>query len=173
MDLFNREDINRLIRLMAAKLNEAGVSGQISIVGGAAISLAYVFERETTTDIDALLPNDFRVSNVIAQIAKMERLDDNWINDAVNAFIPFEIETHWIELFREGGIIVRIATAELLLAMKLKADRGRRDRPDIEALIGLCAITTIDDIDKLFEAFHHQEVLKAETREGVLGMLKK
>ncbi len=171
MDLFDRGEIERLIKLVALKLNEAGISGQISIVGGAAISLAYVRERDATTDIDAILPNDSRVSKVISQIAEEERLESNWINDAVMGWVPFEIETQWIELFREGNIIVRIATAELLLAMKLRADRGRRDRPDIEALIKLCGITTINQIDDLFESFYHQEVLRTETRDVVARML--
>jgi hypothetical protein len=156
---------------MALKLDQAGVSGQISIVGGAAISLAYVFEREATSDIDALLPNDPRVSDVIAEIAATERLEGNWINDAVKGWVPFEIEAQWIELFREGNMIVRIATAELLLALKLRADRGRRDRSDIEALIKLCGISTMNEIDKIYESFHHQEVLDSETRQVFARML--
>ncbi len=171
MQLFDRPELERLIKLMASKLNDLGVIGTISLVGGAAISLGYLTQRESTTDIDALLPNHPAVSKIITKIASAENLEMNWINDAALAFVPFETQNQWVDLYRFGGILVRIATAELLLAMKLRADRGRRDRADIAGLIRLCGITSIAEVEELYETFHHQEVLSHETREVVIKML--
>ena len=39
MEIFEKEDIERFIRLFAKRLSEAGISGKISIVGGAALSV--------------------------------------------------------------------------------------------------------------------------------------
>lgn len=128
MDLFERDDLQRLIRLLAVQLDSRGVTGTVSIVGGAAIGIQYLVDRDSTTDIDALLPQNPQVTEVIKEIALHENLPGNWINDAVKAYVPLETQRMWVELFTVGGITIRVATADLLLAMKLKADRGLRDR---------------------------------------------
>lgn len=171
MEIFEKEDIERFIRLFAKRLSEAGISGKISIVGGAALSVAYIPERLATTDIDATFPSDPLVIEIINQIAIENDLPLNWINSAVTAFIPFETSQMWVEAEKIGAIQIRYASAELLLAMKLKADRGNRDRPDIASLIKLCGLSTIEEIEALYEHFHHQEVLSAKTKSVVLQML--
>lgn len=171
MILFEKEDIEELIFLLATRLNTAGISGKISIVGGAALSVAYIPERSATMDIDATYPTDPKVGLVIDQIAQERNLPTNWINNDVNAFIPFETSDMWVHNQKIGEIEIRYGSAQLLLAMKLKADRGNRDRPDIASLITLCGLTTIEEIETLYERFHHQEVLSPTTRTGVLRML--
>ncbi len=171
MKLFEKEDIQELIHLLATRLNEIGVSGKISIVGGAALSVAHIPDRSATMDIDATYPNDPRVSAVIKQIADERNLPTNWINNSVNAYIPFETSEIWVHSQKIGQIEIRFGSAELLLAMKLKADRGNRDRPDIASLISICGITTIEEIEALYERLHHQEVLSPKTKSAVLLML--
>lgn len=163
MDLFEREDIQRLVRLLADRLVLAGVSGTISLVGGAAISLQYLIDRQSTTDIDAILPQHPLVAEVIREIADKENLDEDWINDAVAAYVPFETRDMWIEIITIDSITIRVASAELLLAMKLKADRGLRDRGDIEGLLGLMQLKNLNEVREIYEKFHHQEVLSDRT----------
>ena len=163
MDLFDREEIQRLLELLADRLASAGISGTISLVGGAALSLQYLTDRDATTDIDAILPQDEIVGTIIQQIALEEDLVPTWVNDAVKAYVPFETNEMWIELFTVGAITIRIASAELLLAMKLKADRGMRDRGDIEGLIKLLEVKEVHKIEEIYERFHHQEVLSERT----------
>lgn len=171
MDNFERKDIERLVRLLADRLVRAGVSGTISLVGGAAISLQYLIDRQSTTDIDAILPQHPLVAEAIREIAVTENLDAGWINDAVAAYVPFEINQMWIELLTIGSISVRVASAELLLAMKLKADRGMRDRGDIEGLLRLMQVRSINEVKEIYEKFHHQEVLSDRTCRVVEKML--
>lgn len=172
MDLFDKLELQRLIHIFATKVDGAMISGTISLVGGAALSLSYLSDRQATSDIDALLPNDLKISEIIAEMAIEENLQSNWINDAAKAYVPFETEPQWVDLFRVGGVLVRIASAELLLAMKLRADRGFRDRTDIEELIKICGITTMSEIEVLYGSFHHQELIKEKTRLVVIEMLK-
>jgi hypothetical protein len=47
--------------------------------------------------------------------------------------------------------------------MKLKADRGLRDRGDIEGLIKLLELKEVNEIEEIYERFHHQEVLSDRT----------
>ena len=108
-------------------------------------------------------------------MGKEEGLSDGWINNQVQFILPFEGNVsarYWQEYFNDGSITVQIATAEFLLALKLNADRGRRDRPDIEKLIQICELTTIREIDGIFESYFPDLILKAETREVVERMLE-
>lgn len=172
MDLFKKEDIERLVRIFATRLSDAGITGSISLVGGAALSTNYLQDRHSTSDIDALFPCHPDVARIIEEISLEEGLESDWINDAAIAWVPFESKELWIELYRIDGIQIRIASADLLLAMKLKADRGVRDRSDIEGLIRLIGIETIEEIDAVYERFHDQEVLNDLTRAVVLSMLR-
>lgn len=54
MDLFEKKDIENLIDLFALKLDAEGIEGSISIVGGAALSLAYITDRYATKHCGAL-----------------------------------------------------------------------------------------------------------------------
>ena len=171
MELFDKGKLQELISLFANRLNDEGITGNISIVGGAALSIAYIPDRAATTDIDATFPNDPRIPLIINEIAEEFNLPTTWINNAVNAYIPFETFEMWVHMVKVGGIEVRYASPELLLAMKLKADRGRRDRPDIAELIKLCGINHIEDIEALYARFHHQEVLAARTKDAIVQML--
>ena len=174
-DLFTKVDIERLVRLFAAKLHEAGVEGTIKIVGGAAIALLYHADRVSTSDIDALYPADDRVVEIIHQVGTEEGLSDGWINNKVQFTLPFEGHASTIsgqDYFRDGSIMVQSATAEFLLAMKLNADRGLRDRLDTEKLIQICELTTIQEIEEIFERYFPDLILKAETREVVERMLE-
>lgn len=171
MYLLERADIERLLRLLAIRLSDNGIRGTISLVGGAAISLEYLIERDATTDIDAILPQHPLVSSIIQDIAEEEALSPDWVNSAVTAYVPFETSQMWKEIMTVGSITIRIATAELLLAMKLKADRGLRDRSDIEGLIKLMKIRSVSEIDEIYEKYHHQEVLSDRTKSVVREML--
>ncbi len=171
MNLFERNDVERLIKLLALKLDEAGVVGTVSMVGGAAISLQYVHDRDSTTDIDALFPQSQAVRSVIEEISKSENLQKDWINDAVKAYVPFEVSNMWLDLFSIGEVTVRVASAELLLAMKLRADRGLRDRDDIYNLLVICGCRSILEVEEIYEKFHHQEVMDGRTRQVVQEMM--
>lgn len=49
----------------------------------------------------------------------------------------------------------------MLLAMKLRANRGRRDSDDIAALLDICDIASVDQAQELYETYHSQAVLSA------------
>lgn len=171
VELFKKEDIERLVRILATRLNEAAITGSISLVGGAALSTNYLHDRHSTSDIDALFPRHPDIARIIEEMSLEEGLEADWINDAAIAWVPFESKELWVELYRISSIEIRIASADLILAMKLKADRGVRDRSDIEGLIQLIGINNIEEIEVIYERFYDQEILSDLTRAVVVGML--
>lgn len=76
-----------------------------------------------------------------------------------------------MDLISIGEVTVRVASAELLLAMKLRADRGLRDRDDIYNLLVICGCKSILEVEEIYEKFHHQEVMDGRTRQVVKEMM--
>ena len=100
------------------------------------MSIAY-YDRRSTRDVDALISPDVPVLEVAQQIARERGWQDDWLNDAATMFLPLGGERRWDPVVREDAVIVEVASAEMLLVMKLNAGRGRRDSDDIEYLLGL------------------------------------
>jgi len=128
--LIEPSDVEPLLRELARRINESGQSAGIRVVGGAAIALINP-ARRITQDIDAVITPAGAWAEV-SQIMALERgLPSDWINDAVKAKLPFADLSDWQELLHEGDVTVFVAAPRMLLAMKLLANRGRRDTDDI------------------------------------------
>jgi hypothetical protein len=69
-------------------------------------------------------------------------------------------------VIEQGPVTISIASPQLLLAMKLYANRGTRDSADIEVLLALCEVTSVEEAQEIHERYHAQEVLtlSAEAR---------
>ena len=52
-----------------------------------------------------------------------------------------------------------LGSAQLLLAMKLRANGGVRDTDDIEFLLDLCGVTTLHDAQQIYERYQAQDVI--------------
>lgn len=165
------QEINFLLEEFCKRAKEFGITGVISIVGGAAMLLAYNEDRPSTTDVDALLPNHPQITRIIAQIASENGLTYEWLNGHVEEFVPFGVEDAWKNYKEIHGITVRIATAELLLAMKLTAGRPAKDYVDIETLIDLVQLQSIDEAMALLNKFRITRPVKDATWDFVQKVL--
>lgn len=67
----------------------------------------------------------------------------------------------------QGRVTVSIGSVRMLLAMKLRANRGIRDSDDISFLLEACGIESIDDAQEIYERYHAQDVLTNSARERV------
>ena len=61
--------------------------GQIFIVGGAAMALAYS-TRRVTKDIDAVFEPKSAIYDAATTVAEELGLPEDWLNDAVKGFVP-------------------------------------------------------------------------------------
>jgi uncharacterized nucleotidyltransferase DUF6036 len=116
------------------------VRGQVFIVGGAAMALAYS-TRRTTTDIDAVFEPKAVIYEAAVRVAEQQGLPDDWLNDAVKGFLPGPDEAPR-PVSDIQGIEVSTASPRYLLAMKLLAMRFGEDDEDIEILLHECGINT-------------------------------
>ena len=152
------ESVRELVHAFAKRAGDQGIRGGIRIVGGAAIALMNQ-SRHSTADVDALLLPPEDLLAIAAEMAQEFHLSAHWLNDSAKAYVPLVGLEDWIEIFREDEFTVSIGSPEMLLAMKLLANRGRRDTPDIEFLLEACGITSLADAQMIYERYHAQDVI--------------
>ena len=159
-----QEDIVEALRELVRELQESKTQVKIRIVGGAALALLY-FTRPATTDIDSL---EFKTRDIeavdaaISKVGERRNLPPNWLNTEVSridAFPSVGKEVEWETIFSEDGIEISVASAEALLAMKLKAGRVGRDTDDIRKLMKQIDISNLSQVEDLYSEYYPGEIL--------------
>lgn len=142
-------EIRALLAELGSELDNVGVRGELFVVGGAAMALAYS-SRRATSDVDAVFEPKAVIYEAAHRIAGRHGLPDDWLNDAMKGFLPGQ-DPNQRAVFEERGIRVSVPSPEYLLAMKVAAARIDRDRDDIETLAEICNASTSDDILSIAE----------------------
>ncbi len=152
----DRQRIIAALAALGARLQARGVHGQVFIVGGAAMALAYS-GRRLTRDIDAAFEPKGVIYQAAAQVAADLGLPEDWLNDAVKGFMPGADKDSRV-ILEIPGIEVRVGSPQYLLAMKLLAMRVGEDDDDIRVLLRECGITTVAGAVALLErAYPHRD----------------
>lgn len=142
---FDRVEVERLLGLLSVKLTDRRIAGKVYIVGGAAIALQHD-GRRTTDDVDALAAPAGAVGAAAREVAAEEGLPDNWLNDAARAWIPPLPEGQSMDPGSDPGLGIETAPPEHLLAMKIVAQRGKRDMDDIVLLARGLRVSRAEDL---------------------------
>jgi hypothetical protein len=153
------DEIQALLFEVADRLNTTGHKARVLIVGGVAMGFLDP-NRRVTSDVDAVVLPAGIVEPIVVAMAKEFNLPEGWFNDAAKAFIPPVGHEDWIEVARIGDVSINIASTEMLLAMKLYANRTVLDRDDITFLLDACNITSVEQAQEIYERFHAQDVIK-------------
>ena len=154
----SREDLIRGLRQVVEHLRAAGEPGGIRIIGGAALSLRH-FERGTTDDLDATVHPTEPAMLAAAGVAARNGWTTSWFNTAAAQFVPFAIAERE-PLYDDSEVSVWVASARMMLAMKLRASRPGRDEDDIANLLAICEVANSDDAGELYEEFYPGEILE-------------
>lgn len=168
MALFERDDILELLNELVDRLEQNGQSATIRIVGSAAISLEYG-DRPATRDVDAGYSSPAVVTRAVADIAAERGISSDWLNDDVKMWMPDMgiREWEWKVIIERSDVVIRVAPADVLLAMKLRAGRGLRDAGDIKLLLEVCGVTSIAEAHETFDRYFPNEEI-AERAELLL-----
>jgi hypothetical protein len=137
-------DIRRLFELLNAALRREGIEGELFVVGGAVMCLAYA-ARPSTQDVDALFRPAREVREAAARVAMEAGVPPDWLNDGVKGFLsergtfaPFLALDH---------LRVMVAQPEYLLAMKclaLRIGAEFHDEDDVRYLLRLLDIRSYE-----------------------------
>lgn len=156
------------------RLQKRGEPAELRIVGGAAITLWHNAARGATQDIDAALSPADAIIDVAKEIAGEQGWPDDWVNNKAQIFLPSGMGARgeeWETAYSHGNVTIKVASLDMLIAMKLNAAqrRARREYSDLRVLLAERGITTSAQAEALFEDFFPGDSLN-DTAYRILGI---
>jgi hypothetical protein len=142
--VFDHDSLLQAFTLLAAELERKAVVGQVHVVGGAAMLLAYN-SRVTTRDVDALFTPDGPMVEAVRQVADQMGWPRSWLNNQSSSYMS-RMPGQGAMVFDHPYLQVAATPPDHLLAMKVLAARAVRDRQDIEILLGRLKISSPEAI---------------------------
>jgi len=140
----DRDEIVEALTALAAELDRRGISGEMYVVGGAAIALAFD-ERRATRDIDAVFEPKAAVYEAADSVGRELDLPPGWLNDAVKGFLAGD-DPAAAPVLDLPGLRCLAASPEILLALKVLAHRVGEDEEDVRLLAGELGLKGAADV---------------------------
>jgi len=146
MSELNIDRVSVLLAELGERLAGRGIEGEIYVVGGAAMMLAYDRGR-LTRDIDAVgVPQEEIDAEVRAMAADHRDLGPDWLNARVLPMLPRGVDSGRLQVLGGPGLTVNVASPKWLLAMKARAARDERDLDDLWVLCQVLGLRTTEEI---------------------------
>jgi Nucleotidyltransferase of unknown function (DUF6036) len=140
----DRQEIIDALTFLAEELERRGVSGEMYVVGGAAIALAFD-ERRATRDIDAVFEPKAVIYEAAKAVAEQRGLPGGWLNDAVKGFLEGD-DPGAAPVLDLPGLRCLTASPETLLALKVLAHRVGEDEDDLRLLANALGLDRAEDV---------------------------
>jgi hypothetical protein len=139
----DRSEIVTALTALGAVLDARGATGELYMVGGAAIAMAFD-QRRSTRDIDAVFEPKMIIYEAAAQVADQLGLPVGWLNDAVKGFLVPDPEAS--PVLEVPGLRCLAASPRILLALKVLAHRVGEDDDDVLLLAGELGLSRADEV---------------------------
>lgn len=140
----DRDEIIAALTALGELLAERGITGEMYVVGGAAIALAFD-ERRSTRDIDAVFEPKLEIYAAAAELARRRQMPPGWLNDAVKGFLEGD-DAEAREVLDVPGLRCLAASPRILLALKVLAHRVGEDEDDLRLLARELGLGTADEV---------------------------
>jgi hypothetical protein len=166
-------DIRRLFELLNDELRRTGTQGELFVVGGAVMCLAYA-ARPSTQDVDGLFRPARQVREAAARVAIQAGIKPDWLNDGVKAFLSERGE--FSPFLEFDHLRVMVALPEYLLAMKclaLRIGTESHDEDDIRYLLRHLDIGSYEQAVALIKRFYPLERFPQKTLYALAELLPK
>ncbi len=166
-------DLRRLFALLNEELGKTGTTGELFLVGGAVMCLAYA-ARSSTQDVDGLFRPARQVRVAAARAAQRAGVQSDWLNDGVKGFLS---ERGAFSPFLElDHLRIMVAQPEYLLAMKCLAMRigaEFHDEDDIRYLLRHLNIADFEQAVQTITSFYPLERFPQKTLYALGELLPK
>lgn len=137
---FTKENLDSCLKELGKeyrRLNGKKMPAEIILIGGAAILANYGF-REMTYNIDAIIASSSSMKEAINHVGDKLGLPNGWLNADFTKTSSFSEKLSEVSVYYKtfsNVIIVRLVSAEYLIAMKLKS--GRQYKNDLSDVVGI------------------------------------
>lgn len=156
--MLDRETIKKAFALLSDELASLGVLGEINLVGGTAMVLAFN-ARESTKDVDAIFEPSAAIRAAAARVSDLLNLPEDWINDAAKGFLSPSGEFELVSDLNFPNLRVLAPTPSYMLAMKVLASRSgmgaeRGDVSDIATLIQILGLRRAEQVMEIVSRYY-------------------
>jgi hypothetical protein len=158
-----QDEILKAFRALNDELAREGTKGEVGIVGGAAMVLAFN-ARESTRDVDAVFEPASKLRAAAARVASAQGLPADWLNDAAKAYMPADTQPRKI-LLDLPNLAVWMPPPGYLLAMKAIAARfDSHDAQDLRTLIRHMGLSKVKEVLEVVEGYYPRNQIPARTQ---------
>jgi hypothetical protein len=168
-----QSDLRKLFDLLNEELGRSATVGELFLVGGAVMCLAYA-TRPSTMDVDAVFRPPTQVREAAARVAARARVRPDWLNDAVKGFMSAQGDfAPFLEL---DHLRIMIAQPGYLLAMKCLAMRigaEFHDEDDVRFLLRLLEIRAYEEAVAIITKHYPLERFAQKTLYALTELLPK
>jgi hypothetical protein len=159
--LLGRAELERAFTNLGERLARRGVVGDVFVVGGAAMALAYDASR-ATRDVDAtFLPHGI-VLEEARRVADDLGLPPWWLNEQASVYISGKDDPGKRRVFDHPGLRVMAASPQHIFAMKSFAARTR-DVDDLRVLADMIGLHSSGDALRICADFYPDEPIPARS----------
>lgn len=170
--MLSASQIRDLFDSLNGELSKEDVIGELYVVGGAVMALAFA-ARPATNDVDAVFAPKETVRRLARKVGRDAGIDEDWLNDAAKGFLVESGEfSPWLELTH---LRVFMPVPEYLLAMKCVAFRlgpEFRDEDDVRYLLRYLNLERSEDALAIVERYFPAERVPAKTRFALQELLE-
>jgi len=165
------EDIRRLFELLNEELRQLETRGELYLVGGAVMCLAYN-ARESTADVDALFKPAAEVRKAAARAAAKSGFPADWLNDGVKGYLSEKGD--FAPFLERDHLRIMVAQPGYLLAMKCLAMRlgaEFHDEDDVRFLLRLLDIRSYQHAVEVITKYYPLERFPQKTLHALEELL--
>ena len=146
----NSENVAGLLEELDRELHRAGGRAELYLAGGARMLMGWRTDRRTS-DLDGVMRTGQTVLMTAAmKISRRHGLEPTWVNPAVTYFVPSKPDAGETTLYSGKALTVTGASAEHMLAMKIRSHRDI-DLNDAAVLIDRLKLTSTREIQRIAE----------------------
>jgi hypothetical protein len=156
--MLRAEQVLEAFRRLSGHLAEVDVIGEIQLLGGTVMMLAFQ-AREATKDVDAIFAPTREIRAAAAAVAAEMGLEPDWLNDGAKGFASPEGDYSDRVLPQYPNLRLLTPTPEYMLAMKVMAARSatlseRGDRDDIRLLLKYLRLINTDEVIAVVQRYY-------------------
>jgi hypothetical protein len=156
--MLGRDQILEAFRRLSGHLAEKGVIGEIQLLGGAVMMLAFN-AREATKDVDAIFAPTREIRLAASRVAEEMGIQSDWLNDGAKGFASPNGDYSDKTLPQFPNLRLLAPTPEYMLAMKVLAARTtagveRGDKDDIRLLVNRLGLKNAEAVMNLVERYY-------------------